>query len=114
MAQVPQPMQLISLITTMPPSVVREMAPVGQPIMQTGSTQCMQALATMRLPSFGPWRMNFGFPPWVSAQARTQSSQRVHFSRSMTIVLVPLMKRRSTAHSRKASSAIGRAAASIR
>ena len=27
----------------------RWIAPVGQPIMQTGSTQCMQALATMML-----------------------------------------------------------------
>ena len=49
-----QPMQVRSLMRTVPVSGSRAIAPVGQPIMHTGSTQCMQAFATMMLSCFGP------------------------------------------------------------
>ena len=48
LAQVPQPIQVSSLITTAPVSSERWMAPVGQPIMHTGSAQCIHALATIQ------------------------------------------------------------------
>jgi len=44
------PMQVRSLICTTPLNPSRPMAPVGQPIMQTGSTQCMQAWAIISGP----------------------------------------------------------------
>ena len=46
-AQVAQPMHGVSLMTTCPLVGSRPIAPVGQPIMHTGSAQCMHALATM-------------------------------------------------------------------
>jgi hypothetical protein len=46
-AQVLQPMHVRSLIRTIPVSPSRAIAPVGHPIMHTGSTQCMHAFATM-------------------------------------------------------------------
>ena len=55
----------------------------------------MQALATMMRPQAGPWRRKRGLLSWVEAQARTQSSQRVQRSRSISIVAVPLKKRPS-------------------
>jgi hypothetical protein len=41
--QVLQPMHVSALMEMIPVSGLRWIAPVGQPIMQTGSTQCMQA-----------------------------------------------------------------------
>ena len=93
LAHVAQPMHVRSLIRTVPVSASRPIAPVGQPIMHTGSTQCMQALATIRWSCFGPWRMNRGLLSCVAAQARTQSSHRVQRSRLISIVCVPLRKR---------------------
>src|SRR5687767_7576813 len=61
--------------------------------MHTGSAQCMHALATINLPLDGPCRRKRGLLSCVDAQARTQSSQRVQRSRSITIVAVPLKKR---------------------
>ncbi len=86
-------MQVRSLIRTVPVSESRAIAPVGQPIMHTGSTQCMHALATMMWSCFGPCRMNRGLLSCVAAHARTQSSQRVQRSRLISIVCVPLRKR---------------------
>ena len=74
-----------------PPIASRWIAPVGQPIMHTGSTQCMQAFVTMMPFCTSPWRMKRGLLSCVAAQARTQSSQRVQRSRSINIVAVPLM-----------------------
>src|SRR6478672_763590 len=67
--------------------------------MQTGSAQCIQALAIITLPLVGPCRRKRGLLLCVEAQARTQSSQRVQRSRSMTIVAVPLKKRLSVRNS---------------
>src|SRR2546422_5844460 len=75
--------------------------------MQTGSAQCMQALAIMILPAEGPCRKKRGLLLCVAAQARTQSSQRVQRSRSMTIVAVPLKKRVSVRKSSKSDPILG-------
>src|SRR6478609_1441527 len=83
------------------------MAPVGHPIMHTGSTQCMQAFAIIRLSIIGPCRRKRGLPSCADAQARTQSSQRVHRSISMTIDLVPLKKRCSAMNSIKLADGAG-------
>ena len=56
LAQTLQPMQVRSLIRTTPVAASRPMAPVGQPIMHTGSTQCMHAWATINGPCRGPCR----------------------------------------------------------
>ena len=87
-------------MTTWPPNDSRWIAPVGQPIMQTGSAQCMQALAIMQ-PAGDSARgaEERGLLSCVEAQARTQSSQRVQRSRSITIVAVPLKKRFSVRNS---------------
>ena len=108
-----QPIQVISLMMTVPCSTVRWMAPVGQPIMQTGSAQCIHAFATIKLSNVLPCRRKRGLPPCVDAQALTQSSQRTQRSRLITIARVALTKRSSTAHSISASSATGVAAISI-
>src|SRR5580698_11229368 len=83
-------MQLDGLMTTLPSNMSLWMAPVGHPIMQIGSVQCMHACATMMLLWTGPCRRKRGLLSWVAAHARTQSSHRVQWSRSITIVSVPL------------------------
>jgi len=93
-------MQVTGLMLTSPPNCSRWMAPVGQPIKHTGSAQCMQALATISRPLVGPFRRKRGLLSCVEAQARTQSSQRVQRSKSMTIEAVPLKKRLVVRNSR--------------
>src|SRR5512134_1624561 len=93
-------MHVAGLMTTWPANDSRWIAPVGHPIMHTGSAQCMHALATIKRPLDGPCLRKRGLLSCVEAQARTQSSQRVQRSRSMTIVAVPLKKRLAVRNSR--------------
>ena len=86
-------MQVVSSIRTLPLPGSRWIAPVGQPIRQTASTQCMQALATMMFSCSGPWRTKRGLLSWAAAQARTQSSQAVQRSVLIAMTAVPFMVR---------------------
>src|SRR5438477_4252254 len=74
--------------------------------MQTGSAQCIQALAIIKRPLDGPCRRKRGLLSWVEAQARTQSSQRVQRSRSMAMAAVPLKKRFSVRNSKTSASTL--------
>ncbi len=62
----------------------RRIEPTGQPTMQSGSRQERQEVATRYLSKRSPSRTRRVTPSCASAQARTHSSQRVHFSRSRT------------------------------
>ena len=62
----------------------RRIAPTGQPTMHSGSRHWRQDVATRKFSKRSPSRTRRVTPSCESAQAVTQASQRVHFSRSRT------------------------------
>jgi hypothetical protein len=82
-SQLPQPMQLSAMNTS--PFGARWIASGGQSFMQCGCSQWRHDVGTCTLAKVGPAsRFRREVPPWVSAQAFSQLSQRTHSDSSMS------------------------------